>query len=712
MRTRLLMSLLALLLAAAAPPLPTELNDPATTEGWIWQQVQSGKVADLNDRCETPRLSPYQDKDPLWQAPCRRVNPDLLGTLLTQPDLADHASHGVWIIGARIDGDLNLHDAHIRAAEVRLIASWITGVTILSEAKLDGLLSLEGTLIQQMFDANLLHVGAGALFLRQTQFLGPVNLRDAQVEGQMDMERASVAEGQLFDGERLHVGAGGLLSRGVTFGGPVDLLDLHVEGEMTMEGVSVADQQTFNAERLHVGVGGLFLRQAKFGGSVNLRESHVEGQMDMEGADVADEQKFDAERLHVGTGLFLHQAKFGGTVVLRDAHIEGQMDMKGATVADELSGERLHVGTGGLLVRNVAFGGPVDLRRALIDGQMAMEDVSVANQRMFYAERLHVGGDFIAHRVKFGGPVNLLLLVVDGGLDLRDSHVQQLDLRGAVVRDDLTLGGRFDNGSEGWLHWDYGDATGFNLDLRNARVGNLQDDERAWPPRNLLEGFTYTHLGGIGGDQRQDMRNRPIAWWRDWLSRDPVYSAQPYTQLASVLTAAGNRDHAAYIRFFGRDRERSELLRGCVWLQKLSLVEKPDDGRLCQWRPAVGLGALQTFVGYGTGDYAFRAVGWALVLALIGTVILCFTPGVRGVRPSPAARRRGPRQKSTLWCFGASLHHVLPLVTISQEFSEFFNDPKRERLYAWQHVAFGVLALCGWALGLFVVAAFSGLIQS
>jgi hypothetical protein len=41
-----------------------------------------------------------------------------------------------------------------------------------------------------------------------------------------------------------------------------------------------------------------------------------------------------------------------------------------------------------------------------------------------------------------------------------------------------------------------------------------------------------------------------------------------------------------------------------------------------------------------------------------------------------------------------------------------FNDPKRERLHAWQHVAFAILALCGWALAGFVVAAFSGLIQS
>ena len=46
------------------------------------------------------------------------------------------------------------------------------------------------------------------------------------------------------------------------------------------------------------------------------------------------------------------------------------------------------------------------------------------------------------------------------------------------------------------------------------------------------------------------------------------------------------------------------------------------------------------------------------------------------------------------------------------EFSDFFNDPKRERLYPWQHFAFGVLALCGWVLAGFVAAAFSGLIQS
>jgi hypothetical protein len=228
-----------------------------------------------------------------------------------------------------------------------------------------------------------------------------------------------------------------------------------------------------------------------------------------------------------------------------------------------------------------------------------------------------------------------------------------------------------------------------------------------------LAGLIYTHLGGIGGEQRQDMRNRPIGWWRGWLDKDPIYSSQPYAQLAGVLAASGDREGAADIRFFGRDRERSELLRGCVWLQRLGLAEKSNDDRACHWGAGLGLSALQLFVGHGIGAYTFRAAGWAVALAAIGMVILWFAPGVRGARPVRfmTRARREPRQRSLLWCSGASLNHVLPLVTISQEFSDFFNDPKRERLHAWQHVVFGMLALCGWALGLFVAAAFSGLIQ-
>jgi hypothetical protein len=235
------------------------------------------------------------------------------------------------------------------------------------------------------------------------------------------------------------------------------------------------------------------------------------------------------------------------------------------------------------------------------------------------------------------------------------------------------------------LRWDACGGSASCLNLCNTRAGNLQGDERAWPDRTTLEGFTYTHLGGIRGEQRQDLRNRPIRWCRKWLNRDPVYSAQPYAQLASVLAAGGNRDGAADIRFFDRDRQRSELMGGRTWLQKLGWANKPNNNRPCRRSAGLSLSLLQAFVGYGIGNYAFRAVYWTVGLTLVGVAILWFAPGVRGVRPSRTATRRGPRQKSLVWCIGGSLHRVAPVISISPEFNDFFNDPKRERLYPWQH---------------------------
>lgn len=715
MGTRLLMPLLASLLAAAAPPLPPRFNNPNTPEGWIWQKVQAGKIADLNEKCQTrPPLGVRERDDDRWRADCRKLDPKLLRALLTRPDLADHAPHGVQIRGARINGNLELRDAHVKAAEVWLDASWIAGDVTLSDAKLDGLLSFDGTSVDGKFNAERSTIGN--LTMERAVFGGPVDLRSARIEGQMSLRDASVADQQRFDAALLHVGAAGLLLDNVKFGGPVDLRYARVEGSTSLSEASVADRQTFDAEWLHVGAGGLYLRNARFGGPIYLADAHVEGSVVIDGARFAPQQMFHAARLHIGGDLGLRDVWFGGPVYLDDAQVEGAIDMEHANIADQqpFSAVMLH-GVGGMFLQQVTFGGPVDLRDASIDSQIEMDDASFAAGMTFEAERLHIGADLFARRVRFAGPASFRLLKSDGAVDLRGARVHQLDLEGAAVKDDLVLGGRR-NQAEQWLQWEDCDTEALCLNLRNTKVGNLQDDGRAWPPRINLEGFTYAHLGGIGGEQAQDMRNRPIGWWRGWLQRDPLYSAQPYAQLASVLETAGNREGAADIRFFGRDRERSELFRGCpAWLRKLVFVENGDDEiRTCAFVLGLGLTAQQALVGYGIGKYNFFALGWALGLVFVGTVILCVAPGVRGIRPTYAGiakAPRGPRQRSALWCTGASLHQVLPLVTISQEFSDFFNDPKRERLHAWQQVAFGVLKLFGWALGLFVVAAFSGLIQ-
>jgi hypothetical protein len=64
-----------------------------------------------------------------------------------------------------------------------------------------------------------------------------------------------------------------------------------------------------------------------------------------------------------------------------------------------------------------------------------------------------------------------------------------------------------------------------------------------------------------------------------------------------------------------------------------------------------------------------------------------------------------------LWCFGASLDHLLPIVELNKEFSDYFHDPERRRLRGWQLSYFAFHALVGYALGFFLLAGLTGLTQ-
>jgi hypothetical protein len=74
---------------------------------------------------------------------------------------------------------------------------------------------------------------------------------------------------------------------------------------------------------------------------------------------------------------------------------------------------------------------------------------------------------------------------------------------------------------------------------------------------------------------------------------------------------------------------------------------------------------------------------------------------------APAAKRHG-----AIWCFGASLARLLPVIEINKEFTAFFDDPKRERLTGWQSFIFSAIGIVGFVLGAILIAAVSGLTQS
>src|SRR5262249_43520030 len=107
-------------------------------------------------------------------------------------------------------------------------------------------------------------------------------------------------------------------------------------------------------------------------------------------------------------------------------------------------------------------------------------------------------------------------------------------------------------------------------------------------------------------------------------------------------------------------------------------------------------------VGYGIGAYVFRVLWWIVSFTLIGLVILTFSSNARA--------------HSVLWRLGASLHRLLPIISLSKEFDDFFNNPATNanwprNLNRFQVGYFAFHAIVGWAHGLILLAIMSGLTQ-
>jgi hypothetical protein len=115
--------------------------------------------------------------------------------------------------------------------------------------------------------------------------------------------------------------------------------------------------------------------------------------------------------------------------------------------------------------------------------------------------------------------------------------------------------------------------------------------------------------------------------------------------------------------------------------------------------PWIFSGFLEFVAGFGIGLYTFRVLYWVVGISGLAAVYLWMC--------APAARVRGIG-----WCCGASLSRLLPIIEIKKEFSDFFNDPKREYgLTCVQTVVFSIIAMSGWVLGAILIAAVSGLTQ-
>jgi hypothetical protein len=213
----------------------------------------------------------------------------------------------------------------------------------------------------------------------------------------------------------------------------------------------------------------------------------------------------------------------------------------------------------------------------------------------------------------------------------------------------------------------------------------------AWPQRLNLQGFVYDQLG-VDPDPGPNMRKHLTCWYEKWLGRDLHFSPQPYLQLASVLRTMGDPGRAEDVLYAARDRELTEAWdRGDYW--EVTWLE------LQKW-----------LIGYGIGSKLFRIFIWVAVFTLIGMVILVPSPWFWETWAQKKTSKA--RAKHLVWMFGASLDHLLPIVSLNKEFEDFFHDPlPRKRLKGWQLGYFSFHALFGFLLGTLVGAALAGLTQ-
>lgn len=539
------------------------------------------------------------------------------------------------------------------------------------------------------------------LDLENAKLIRPIEIVGSWILGSINLRRARtdsliLLEGSLMDGafvaDSMHAESDLFLGNGSAFKSDVTLIGAKIDGYVHMSGASF--DGGLNAASLQVG-GSLFMRSDEASvKDVRLRSAEPKGQDSNIFLPVLPEKELSAPSLVpsdilpppsgessiknkiLSATLTVQKTRFKD-VFLNSAKITGQIDMTGASFGGRLNAASLQVGDS-LFMRsdgqNKASFKEVILRSAEIKGQIDM--IGASFDGTLDAESVQVDGSLLMRYAHCAHKLVMVFAHIGGNLDLRGATLAGLNLSGASIAGDLALG---ESGTPAVWKGKKGESG--TLTLRNTHVGNLMDATKAWPAQDQLhlDGFSFTHLGGFEGETGPEMRKRGMEWWDSWARLDPDYSPAPYTQLAAALTSAGDRDAANHIRFLGRVRERE--------------TEKGWD--------YVWSGALQYVAGFGIGTYTFRVLWWVLGFSLAGAALLWWTV------PAARTKQRGP-----LWCFGAGLARLLPVIEVNKEFTEFFNDPERERLNWWQSILFSALGIVGFVLGAILIAAVSGLTQS
>jgi hypothetical protein len=242
----------------------------------------------------------------------------------------------------------------------------------------------------------------------------------------------------------------------------------------------------------------------------------------------------------------------------------------------------------------------------------------------------------------------------------------------------------------GTLFWQGVEVT--SLDLIDASVGALVDDEKSWPSKGnlFLDGFVYGHLSG---KSPRDAKTR-----LKWLERQDPFRPQPYRQLAKVLREAGD-DSGARNVLFGMERRRRQV-EDRSWYARAW-------GWLLKW--TIGYGFHPGWAIWGL--LLLTALGWGLFRH--GYFSGAMAPTDKDAYHCFRDNRQLPDHYQRFTASVYSLENSLPFVNLGQK-DHWAPDPNQQgwwrlasflRGFRWGQV------LVGWLLATLFVAGVTGVVR-
>ncbi len=572
----------------------------------------------------------------------------------------------IRLIGARIDGSLDLNGAQIESSDGPAID--LADATIASSV----------FLIEDL--AGRRPVIRGRLDMGSARISGRFLIRNATVEARADAPAGSIyaratAIGTALSAARLSVGDEVMLAGRCEVTGCIDMS----MGDMSS--VSIGENCVLRAP----GRTALDLTNAEIRALFRLDEgAAVEGTIRLAGSVIHGTLALHGEMSQPG-----HRSLVGGSAMVVDGDVYldglrtdgGLVNFRGATLGSlTAGGARLH-NPGGYSLR---------LSQAVVKGSVLLVD-GFTSTGLVALNRTTIEG-----RLQFTGGSFTCPAPAPG-----NEHGHAIEAISATVRGGIDLG---------WK------AVSPSVDFTDAATTFLADDPATWPERFTIAGLTYERFEKPQGGQPQRIWDQAARC--AWLSRQTEFDSGPYEQAARVFRQHGYTSEAEHVLIAQRRHARQVGRSSAIWPRRAIDAIYATIGY--GYRPSRVLwllAALLVLVAASLGMHASQAT----LRATNGNGDVYGTSGLITSANPPASgsssRGSSPRADSCgdgeVRCFSPVLYAidtVVPLISLDQR-STWYPDPHvrgGQFMLWWLNLA----TLLGWLLSSIFVLSLARLSRS